>query len=125
MISESIELEQDARRLAPPDAPPAQSPGDTSGRGRLHLLSVEHQAMALALTPKQLRLVLMLGRDRTDRQIAYGLSVSPHSVSMVLAHVRRLTGMSRLGLAVMGYLLRQAGFSQPPCTASPLETRLK
>jgi DNA-binding NarL/FixJ family response regulator len=75
------------------------------GRPQLQLWSVEHAAIALALPARYLWLVLELGKGRANRDIARRLRIDESGVVHLVRDLKQLTRMSRLSLAVMGYLL--------------------
>lgn len=93
--------------VAPESGPPLAERTSATGltRAQLRNLSVEHAAIAMQLSPRQLDLVLCLGRGFKDIDIARRTGLTLNTVRSYMRDLARETGMTRLGLAVLGYRL--------------------
>ncbi|MGA3015965.1 MAG: hypothetical protein ABSF62_02515 [Bryobacteraceae bacterium] len=101
------ELQQTAVARGRGNAPTEATPLAASPRPRLHYqLSIEHAAMIQQLDSGEMRILEQLGAGRDSRRTAQRLSIAPRTFQGQVAKIRKKTGMSRLQLSAVGYLMR-------------------
>jgi DNA-binding CsgD family transcriptional regulator len=97
---------------------PSDAGGVAAHRPQLRYLSVQHAAIAMKLTPREMDVVLQLGRGASATQLSRNLGISQLTGASYVRDLKEKLRMTRLELAVMGYsLLGQPGDGQIPIAA--------
>lgn len=84
---------------------PSIAGGGAAHRPQLRYLSVQHAAIAIKLSPREMDVVLQLGRGASAGQLAHNLGISPLTGATYVRDLKKKLRMSRLEMAVLGYAL--------------------
>jgi DNA-binding CsgD family transcriptional regulator len=87
------------------DIPPGDMPV-VPRRTQLRHLSIEHAAIAIELTPREMDVVTQLGTGASNSQLSRRLGISPLTGAGYIRDLKHKLRMSRLELAVLGYQLQ-------------------